>query len=607
MGNLKFGDVSTKDLDLIIQAPPLYEFPERDVRVEHIPGRNGDLIVDNDCYKNVTRTYSIASIIRPGTDFISNSAKLIGWLTSKAGYQRLEDSYDPEVFRLATFNSGGSLQNYYDAATAINITFDCKPQRYLKIGEKLHEYTFNLVPDLENIEINIESPTLTKALPEIKISNLETDREYVLMFNTINYKNEVVSSITLSKVPYDNVTIDSENQVAYTNQNGTIKNLNKYINLNGKGFPKLDMKQSTLKLEKYVEKPSEIMPYSDLISNTMKTLFAKHLSFESILESKQEKYTIMSFDKLKTSKQEEYAAESYQNLALDKSQYFSFESFNDVLLNNCGMVSFATFSYNNRDWNRINPYLVVPFANPTTLNGLIMLISCGQFGWTAAFVIKAPGFENGAFIQLDDKTDNKCNSTKIMYVGSHTIEELNSRAFLQNLVNSSGKHSDNIFYRLEYADNTKSSLLNAIGKSDDIIISLYPADSNHKLNLEYEHPDFMDIDVAYNSVSGINLIEKVYYKPTKAGYYYKKSNDGNGLLSGLVGSLISKLFNKTGWSKITTNDLPSTVLEEIKWDTNKRAFVSGSLLSSNSDYTVSRNFIDENDLPQYEDLSLIHI
>ena len=38
MGNLKFGDVYTKDLDLIIQAPPVYNFPAKDLSTEHIPG-----------------------------------------------------------------------------------------------------------------------------------------------------------------------------------------------------------------------------------------------------------------------------------------------------------------------------------------------------------------------------------------------------------------------------------------------------------------------------------------------------------------------------------------------------------------------------------------
>ena len=103
MGNLKFGDLSTKDLDLVIQTPPAYTFPEKDVTLQHIPGRNGDIILDNNCYKNVQRTYSIASVIRPGTNFVSAAERITEWLTANTGYQRLEDSYEPEVYRLAMF------------------------------------------------------------------------------------------------------------------------------------------------------------------------------------------------------------------------------------------------------------------------------------------------------------------------------------------------------------------------------------------------------------------------------------------------------------------------------------------------------------------------
>ena len=133
MGNLKFGDISTQDLDLIIQYIPSYDFPEQDTETFHIPGKNGDLVINSGSFKNTTRSYSIASIFKPGTDFIANSEKLINWLTAHPGYHRLEDTYDPNVYRLAIFRSKGTLPNYYNKATVLNVTFECMPQRYLKI------------------------------------------------------------------------------------------------------------------------------------------------------------------------------------------------------------------------------------------------------------------------------------------------------------------------------------------------------------------------------------------------------------------------------------------------------------------------------------------
>ena len=46
MGNFKFNGTSSEDLGLVIQTPPTYSFPERELETVHVPGRNGDLIID---------------------------------------------------------------------------------------------------------------------------------------------------------------------------------------------------------------------------------------------------------------------------------------------------------------------------------------------------------------------------------------------------------------------------------------------------------------------------------------------------------------------------------------------------------------------------------
>ena len=42
-GKLIFNDVSSEDLGVVIQTPPIYEYPERVYSSANIPGRNGDL------------------------------------------------------------------------------------------------------------------------------------------------------------------------------------------------------------------------------------------------------------------------------------------------------------------------------------------------------------------------------------------------------------------------------------------------------------------------------------------------------------------------------------------------------------------------------------
>ena len=46
MGIIIFNGVSSMDLHTLVQHPPEYAFPEKDCEATHVPGRNGDIIVD---------------------------------------------------------------------------------------------------------------------------------------------------------------------------------------------------------------------------------------------------------------------------------------------------------------------------------------------------------------------------------------------------------------------------------------------------------------------------------------------------------------------------------------------------------------------------------
>lgn len=333
MGNVKFGDISTKDLDLIVQAPPTYNFPEKDVEIQHIPGRNGDIVIDKNCYKNVSRTYSIASIFRSGTDFIANSERIIEWLTSKSGYQRLEDSYDPDVYRMATFKDNGSLVNYWDQVTALNVTFECKPQRYLKSGERAIEFDGN--------EAEVYNPTLMPALPKITISNLSVDADHVVMMTIENYKQEVESLVTISTSnAFTSMTIDSEDQLVYEIEGNNVKNLSEYVSFNGLDFPKLQMKNSSIEINKYLKEIENVTKYSTLIDNNKKTIFVLYKPYETLLESKQDEATLKTFSQLIDENKETYPAEAYSNYCLEHSDHIKFDSFNEIINKNSITIDF---------------------------------------------------------------------------------------------------------------------------------------------------------------------------------------------------------------------------------------------------------------------------
>lgn len=639
MGNLKYGDISTKDMDLVIQFPPTYDFPERDSETFHVPGRSGDLVISNDSFKNTTRSYSLASVFRPGTDFVANSERIIAWLTANPGYHRLEDSYDPEVYRIAMFKSKGSLQNYYDRATILNITFDCKPQRYLKTGEKVIAYSGAEVASLEGISFNIENPTLYKSLPEITLKNLDNSNENVVMFNIINYKGEMTSSILLEPLPSNvsSISFDSEHQLVYTIQNGVSKNLNKYVNFNGKPFPGFERSQNTIEIKEYNPLKNNIQKYNDLIDNKKDVLFAKYLPFETVLESKQSYSKIPSFKSIKNSNMEVYNAEAYSNLALDSSEYFEFVSFNQILDDNMFMVSFNTDWIRGGDQNKINTLSMSGSPATLWLNGFPINQGSGDYDIRTiddtiavfktrvnkyAIVILRPQNDpnkqspllDGAFVKLKNMMDRSYDSNKIIHMNSVSLETLKTRSSATRAIFEQiyqGDYENDLVETYVRKGISTKSLNDLPSPSEqaghDIVISLYPAtktDNKYYLNIDYDIPSFMDIDIIYSDNTDVNCsIDTILYVPTKTGYYYKpSSNSGGGILSSLIStatSVIGKLFNKTGWNLITvpTGD----ALEKVEWDSNKKAFVLGSLLSSNENYVVARYFIDAANLPQYQD------
>lgn len=166
-----FDGQCSADFGLMASGSGTYNAPERDVETITVPGRNGDLIQDNGRFKNITVSYPVS--ICEGLEENTRSAR--EWLLSKSGYKRLEDEYHPDTFRMAMFK--GPLDFFVSPqlrAAEATLTFVCKPQRYLKSGDKPINISLeNVVPDSDGYELiaaRLRNPTAFPALPVIKIS-----------------------------------------------------------------------------------------------------------------------------------------------------------------------------------------------------------------------------------------------------------------------------------------------------------------------------------------------------------------------------------------------------------------------------------------------------
>lgn len=159
LNGFTFGGINSAEHGVFISGGATFAAPERDYEVISIAGRNGDLIIENDRWKNIEVSYP--AFIIHGIN--NNLPALRAALSAKKGYQRLEDSYHPDEFRMGHFVGGfhpnmGAANRY----ATFEVRFDCKPQRFLKSGEQVQTITATSKA--------VNNPTLFEARPLLKVT-----------------------------------------------------------------------------------------------------------------------------------------------------------------------------------------------------------------------------------------------------------------------------------------------------------------------------------------------------------------------------------------------------------------------------------------------------
>lgn len=162
MDELTFNNTTFSSFGVYWDGSQLFATPEKQVEFFEIPGRNGDLSIFQDRYKNLS--INVNCFIRE--DFIQHHSDLMNFLLSQDGYQRFENSKEPDVFRMAQYvahlePSTGAFLKYGN----FTLVFNCKPQKWLKTGEDAISVSSSMT---------VVNPTQFNALPLIKVSGTGT-------------------------------------------------------------------------------------------------------------------------------------------------------------------------------------------------------------------------------------------------------------------------------------------------------------------------------------------------------------------------------------------------------------------------------------------------
>ena len=136
MEYLNFGGIDSSIYGVYISSGGAFKAPVRAVELIPIPGRNGDIIIDQGRFENIEVTYP-AGIFDSHQESMPERLKTFrNALVSKIGYQRLWDSYNPSEFRLAALSSEIDVEGIsQNRLGTFELIFTAKPQRFLVSGE----------------------------------------------------------------------------------------------------------------------------------------------------------------------------------------------------------------------------------------------------------------------------------------------------------------------------------------------------------------------------------------------------------------------------------------------------------------------------------------
>ena len=153
-----FNGNDSRDYGVYISGDGVFDSPEKEYETISIPGRDGDFL-------GIERRMGNVDIRYPAfvySNFDNNLAALRSMLLAADGYCRLEDSYHPNEFRKAFFRGPIEVMpTSMKDAGKFDITFEAKPQRWLKSGETAIEITSS--------GTDINNPTSFPSRPLIRV------------------------------------------------------------------------------------------------------------------------------------------------------------------------------------------------------------------------------------------------------------------------------------------------------------------------------------------------------------------------------------------------------------------------------------------------------
>lgn len=200
---IEFNGRNSLDFNIgIISRTGILGSAERDVASLSIPGRDGDFIVDNGRYKNVS--ISFESYIVPDSPQFKDEYELFklcqyikDWLVV-IGYYKLRSSKQPGYYRLARLSNKLDISDVYFQVGKCTLNFDCYPYMYSDAGDIEVVLNNGQNQELFNNE-DVESKPIIHVVGNGSVTITLNEEQYIV--------NDIV----------DEIYVDSEREIVYSN------------------------------------------------------------------------------------------------------------------------------------------------------------------------------------------------------------------------------------------------------------------------------------------------------------------------------------------------------------------------------------------------------
>ena len=152
--------IKSKEMHLRVLNDVSFASPSRDVKMIQVPGRDGDLVMDNGRYESVIRSILCRLEAPTGTNVETLISQINNWLIDDAGFHPFTWENDPDFKYLARVEKDVVSQRVLSRFGKTIIDFRIHPIKYLKSS---------LIEQQITSGTNVENPFSIEAKPMIRI------------------------------------------------------------------------------------------------------------------------------------------------------------------------------------------------------------------------------------------------------------------------------------------------------------------------------------------------------------------------------------------------------------------------------------------------------